>query len=129
MRWSYLFKHWGATLLLGPFMLLIQQFIYSAYFDLSGFIESYILLVGFSFLFSIPTFICCVILFNYLIDKEIGVKNAKLLIISTTVFGVFLSFLIIFGSVSLEFSIGYSVAAIISGMMFKLKKIETDETE
>lgn len=121
INWTFLFKHWVITLILGP---IISQFI-ECFYNLSphkivALLEVYPISLIFSFIFSIPTYIVYAIIFYFLGKNRINVNIAKLIVISIAVIGVILTATTIKGSLSFDIAISYSIASIIAGFIFKL---------
>src|SRR5690554_443881 len=125
MKWSYYFKHWLTTVFLGSLILVYSMNSSSSFFTVS--IEIYLFALLLSGFFSMPTFTVLAFVFNYLDEYEIDVKTVKTLLISITVLGVPLTQWIGLNDISLEVTISYSLAAIISGMLFKLKRKDNHE--
>ncbi|WP_107037611.1 hypothetical protein [Brumimicrobium mesophilum] len=124
MRWSYFFKHWITTVLIGSLIYIFLNNITVPFFSTS--IEWFLILILFSAVFSFPTFIVLAFVFNYLENFEIEIKKVKVIQILSTISGVVLSELVIVQNITLETTLGYSLPAVISGMFFKLKKKETE---
>jgi len=125
MKWSYYFKHWLTTVFLGSLILVYSMNSSSSFFTVS--IEIYLFALLLSGFFSMPTFTVLAFVFNYLNEYEIDVKTVKTLLISITLLGVPLTQWIGLNDISLEITISYSLAAIISGMLFKLKRKDNHE--
>ncbi|WP_417265436.1 hypothetical protein [Brumimicrobium sp.] len=125
MKWSYYFKHWLTTVFLGSLILVYSMNSSSSFFTVS--IEIYLFALLLSGFFSMPTFTVLAFVFNYLDEYEIDVKTVKTLLISITLLGVPLTQWIGLNDISLEITISYSLAAIISGMLFKLKRKDNHE--
>jgi len=120
MRWSYYFKNWITTLLLGTLFLMVVIGFNSSIFTFS--IDLYLFSLLFSAGFSIPTYTILAIVFNYFDDLEIDIKTVKVILISITVLGVIFTQLVAFKELNFEVSISYSLSALISGILFKLKR-------
>ncbi|WP_159038392.1 hypothetical protein [Brumimicrobium mesophilum] len=120
MRWSYYFKHWFTTVVLGSmiFMFLNDS---TVPFSSSSF-EWFLIYILFSAAFSFPTFTILAVIFQYFDDIEVDLKTAKAVLISLTSLGVVLTQLIMTNDISFVISFSYSIAAIISGMLFKLRR-------
>jgi hypothetical protein len=120
MKWSYFYKHWFTTLLLGSVLTILVE-TKGYIFNVS--IDWYLIIMMFSLIYSFPTFTIIAFVFEYFGKTEIDTKRAKTILILTTIFGVILTQLIVFGQpLVLELSLSFSIAAIISGMIFKLKR-------
>ena len=81
MNWSYLFKHWFFTLLIGP---IVSQIIMSV-FDVNshriiGLLEIYPITLIFGLFFSTPTYILYALLYFYL---SVILFNFHLVLIET----------------------------------------------
>ena len=129
MKWSYFFKLWITTLLLGSLIMLIYQIIFLNFTSWSEAGGLYIFNVFWSTAFSIPMFLIIAIIFFYLDFKKVEIKIARLIIISATVLGIILTLLLrakeLNSSIFVVLLI-YSLSAIISGMIFKLKRKEPE---
>lgn len=79
--------------------------------------------------FSIPTFLIILILFHYLNLKKVEVEVARLVIMGVTILGIFITLFILVKKIPLDIFTSFSLAAIISGMIFKLKRTENRNEE
>ena len=120
MRWSYFFKHWMTTVLLGSLLFVIFLHFYRSFFVLD--VLFYMFLIFYSTILSFPTFTILAFVFNYLDRLEMDIKKKKAIFISVTTLGVLLTQLVIVRELILDVSVSYSVAALISGMVFRLKR-------
>ncbi|GGD32221.1 hypothetical protein [Flavobacterium orientale] len=122
MNWSYLFKHWFFTLLLGPVVSQIVMYV----IDVSpgkivGLLEVYPLSLLFGLFFSTPTYILYGLVYYFLARNNINLNLSKVILISLAVVGVITTTSIIKGSMMLDITISYSIASVITGLFFKLK--------
>ncbi|RFC55223.1 hypothetical protein [Brumimicrobium aurantiacum] len=119
MRWSYFFKHWFTTVVLGTILCSLVLF---------NDIHIFWLMFGVFYvtLFSFPTFTLLAFIFQYLDKIAVETKKVKAILILSTISGVVLSELVIVQNITLEITLSYSLAAIISGMIFKLKSKEIE---
>lgn len=132
MKWSYLFKHWIGTLLLGSLAIVRPKnmnFNSSVFYEIQDIFLNFVFVTGIGLIISVPTFLLCALLFKIASEKSVNTLATKLLIILTTIFGIFLTFLLIFDSFFVDATSTYVLAALISGMVFKLKKSETPKEQ
>lgn len=123
MKGSYIFKHWGLTLLLAPFTSqALHYFITSNPHQIAGLLEVYPIAVAFSIAFSLPTFIVYIAFF-YLLDRNnASILWTKLILISTAIIGVYVTMSIMNGSMTNDIIAAYSLTALIVGIILRLKK-------
>lgn len=121
MNWTYLYKHWFGTLLIGP---IIAQIIESSsYVDshlVFGFLEIYPVFLFVGLFCSTPTYILYGFLYRLLARKNTNPKYAKPILISLSVSGVIITFWLIGGTMSYNGALSYSIASAITGVLFKL---------
>src|SRR5690606_17492954 len=92
MQWSYLFKHWFATLLIAPVLCQLYAFVNE---DIALLIVFYPITLLVSFLYSLPIVIIYTLLFYYFWLEEISIPTAKIFFISIAVTGTFITFSLI----------------------------------
>lgn len=122
MDWSYFYKHWFTTLLLGP--VISQIVMYTDVFDshsVVSFLEVYPISLIFGLIFSTPTYILYSFIYSFLAKKNTKIIYAKPILIAFAVAGVNVSFWLIGGSMSVDGALSYSIASIIAGLFFKLE--------
>lgn len=124
MKYSYLFKHWITTLVLSPLLLFIYSFFQSKIYDFTYQLEVFLIFLLFSTLFALPTVFISFVLFYFLVKKRVQISIVKLVIIFTTIIGAFLTLFIISNTIAVEYSIVYSIVAILSGTLFKIKRVD-----
>ncbi|RFC55224.1 hypothetical protein DXU93_05225 [Brumimicrobium aurantiacum] len=91
----------------------------TSYFGVFEMLLIYITVIG---TISIPVFLIILILFHYLKLKIVEVEIARIVIIGVTILGIFLTLFILVKKLPLDIFIPFSIAAIISGMLIKLKR-------
>lgn len=123
MKYSYLLKHWFTTLLVSPLLLFIYSFVKTEIYDFTDQLEVFIIFLMFSILFALPTIIISIILFYNFSKKESPTTVLKVVVILTTVIGTSLTLFIISNTVAVEYSVVYSLVAILSGALLKVKRI------
>jgi hypothetical protein len=119
---SYILKHWGATLGTAPFLPALYEAFFSSGKDWLEILGSYPLFLLFGFLFSLPSLFGYVLLFQLLLKPALPLLVKKLLLIGFAVLGISITFWLIKGSMAPTLGISYSLAAIITGLLFRLKK-------
>jgi hypothetical protein len=118
MNWSYLFKHWFGTLLIGP--IIVDIIIYLNYTKIGGLLEVYPIALIFSLFFSAPTYIVYGFIYHFLCYKNIKEFYSKIILITVAVLGVYITTIIIKGNMMEDIAISYSISSIITGLIFKL---------
>ena len=124
LRKSFVIVHWASTLLISPVMsqMLISVFSSSPH-QIVSLLEIYPVTLLFSIVFSLPTLIVCLISFYFLKKKEVNPAVSKLILISLSVFGIYITQTLIQGSMSQDIIIAYSLTASLVGIMLKIKEV------
>ncbi|SEH77031.1 hypothetical protein SAMN02927937_01334 [Paenimyroides aquimaris] len=122
MQWSYLFKHWFATLLIAPFLTDLLFYIDPNNHKIGGFVEVYPIIIWLSFLFSIPTYAVYSIVFYYLKKKQFSLIFSKRILIAISVVGIFITFTLIFPDIYFPATLAYMLTSLVTGIFFKLEK-------
>lgn len=121
INWSYLFKHWFGTLLIGPIIFQITTPFSSDTFHLVfSFLEAYPLFILLGLLFSIPNYVLYGFLYFYLARKVINPSYAKAILVLFSGVGVITTTSIMNGSIMPDITLPYSISSIITGLVFKL---------
>lgn len=129
MNQNYAIKHWLTTLLLAPFLPSVYELIFKPISgQVVGLLEVYPITLVFSFFFSLPTLFIYFFIFKKLIKQNVNPVLTKLILISLTVIGITTTILLIGGSLSLTLIFAFSLASIIAGCIFKIKK-QTDSNK
>ncbi len=122
LRWSYIFKHWIGTLLLGTTLVTISPGFNPLNFSGIGQTILFSLLwLCYSTIYSIPTLICCTLAFYWFKSNTLNVNWIKMTLILITLAGIAMTMALTMGS--MEWAIYYSIAAIITGILFKIEKV------
>lgn len=122
LKWSYIFKHWIGTLLLGNILVSIFPGfnpINSSGIGLTILIS--ILWLCYSAIYSIPTLVCYILAFSWFKDNTLNVNWIKMTLILVTLAGITMTVALTVGS--MEAAIYYSIAAIVTGILFKIEKV------
>lgn len=123
MKRTYVFGHWGLTLLLAPFTShAIQYVCLPNPNQLSDLLEVYPIFLLFSIAFSIPTLLVYFICFYLLLKNDINATISKFVLIVISVLGVYITQTIIKGSMSQDIIIAYSVTSIIVGLSLRISE-------
>lgn len=123
MGWSYAFKHWGCTLLLGTtILILVSGFGFSSPSEIRDSLTWFIIYLISSALYSIPTLTVYVLVFFILIKRNINSRWIKSILISETIAGITLTTLLIDSSMLEDLTVYYSLSAVVIGVLLKLKK-------
>ncbi|WP_286883028.1 MULTISPECIES: hypothetical protein [Sphingobacterium] len=124
MNRSYIFKHWGCTILLFLIVLAIYRLMKGVSLE-NVFYE---MRVAFPYLLigliggSLPTLIANTIAFRLLDYYRINTKWAKPILISITVIGFGLTSYLILKTIHLGIVLTYSFVAIVCGLVFKVEE-------
>jgi|SRR5690554_164158 len=123
MKYSFLFKHWITTLVLSPLLLFIYSFFQSELYDFYDHLEVFFIFLLFSTLFALPTVFISFVLFYFIDKKRVQISIVKFVIILTTIIGTFLTLYIVSNTIAVEYSLVYSIVAILSATLFKIKRV------
>ncbi|WP_433900477.1 hypothetical protein [Sphingobacterium puteale] len=122
LKWSYIFKHWIGTLLLGNILVSIfPVFNRLNSVDIGLTILVSILWLCYSAIYSIPTLVCCILAFSWFEDNMLNVNWIKMTLILVILAGITMTVALTVGS--MEVAIYYSIAAIVTGILFKIEKV------
>lgn len=125
MKWSYIFKHWGSTLLLGTTILtLVSGFKFLSPSEIGNALAWFTIYLIFSIIYSIPTLIIYLLVFYGLINRNIDSKWIKLILISVTIAGITLTTSLIDSDKLESLTIYYSLSAIVTGVLLKFERTE-----
>lgn len=123
MRWSYIFKHWGSTLLLGTTILtLVSGFKFLSPSEIGNALAWFVIYLIFSIIYSIPTLIIYLLVFYGLNNRNIDSKWIKFILITITITGITLTTLLIDFSSLKNLTIYYSLSSLVTGILFKIQK-------
>jgi hypothetical protein len=126
--WSYLFKHWIFTLLLGPVISQIIAFIPIFYPSQAvGLLAMFPILFIASLIFSIPTYIVYAFVYYYFSNKDLPILISKAILISISVICIFITTALIDGTLWIFIASSYSISSVISGLIFNLNFKEAVE--
>lgn len=126
----YPFKHWFATILLGPIFLIIIQSVSSLILsgDVIGF---WVLLVIVGVIYSFPTFFVYYFLYMAL-ARRVKVIYLKLILNAEAVIGLIFTFKLFRIELMPEFWVPYTLAVILSSLVIKVdgrNKISVDQPD
>ncbi|TPG39984.1 hypothetical protein EAH81_11835 [Flavobacterium pectinovorum] len=116
----YIMGHWILTLLSGPLILILKKYLLD--FDTRNtieFLEIYPIMIIMGFMFSIPTYLFCILIFNSIEDKNIKINYAKISFILIIIIGIWITTFIISGTLWFDIAVSYSISAITIGFFFK----------
>lgn len=123
MKWSYILKHWGCTLLLGTTILtLVSGFKFLSPAEISDSLTWFIVYLIASAIYSAPTLIIYVLVFFILIKRNIDSKCIKSILIVVTIAGITLTTSIIDSDMFENLTIYYSLSAVVTGILLKFRK-------
>jgi hypothetical protein len=110
------------TCIVGPILLLLGSGLYdSNYLKNPLNIGVVLLFIPFGMTFSLPTFLV-VWLVHLMVGQTLTPILMKLLLISVSIAGIFITFLLIDGSMSISYSWYYAISVILSGLILRVKK-------
>ena len=130
MRRAYVIGHWSLTLLLAPLTSQAIQYVWGTNpHQVVGLFEVYPITLLFSIAFSLPTFLFYLTCFYFLSKQEINIVLSKLILISISVLGIYITQTIIKGTMSQDIIIAYSVTAVVVGLVLRLRgfKVKTQD--
>ena len=123
MNWSFTFKHWGSTLLLGTTILtLVSGFKFLSPSEIGDSLTWFIVYLIASAIYSIPTLIVYILVVYLLIDRQIGSKWIKFILIFVTIAGIASTTLLIDFSSLKNLTIYYSLSSVAMGILLKFQK-------
>lgn len=130
MRRAYVMGHWGLTLLLAPITSQAMQYFWGTNpHQVVGLLEVYPITLLFSLAFSLPTFLVYLTCFHFLSKRDINFTISKVILITVSVFGIYITQTIIKGTMSQDIIIAYSVTAIIVGLILRIRKSKINSQE
>lgn len=122
MKRDFVLKHWLATLFLAPFFLELYELAFGKVKgQVISLFEIHPVTFLFSLLFSLPALILCHFVFTLLMKKQVGPGFTKLLLISLTVSSIVVTVLVLGGTLSTTLIFAYSISAIVSGALLRIK--------
>ncbi len=123
MNENYPLQHWLTTLLLAPFLPPIYEMIFEPRSgQILSLLEVYFISLVFSFIFSLPTLFIYYLVFRFIAKRNIKPLAMKFILIVLTIMGITITLLLIGGSLVPTLIFAYSLAAILTGFLFKIKK-------
>ncbi len=123
MKGSYIFGHWVLTLLLAPFTSqALYYFISPNPHQIAGLLEVYPIVLAFSIVFSLPTFVVYLAFFYFLDRNHVRILLTKLILISIAVIGIYVTMTIMKGSMTNDIIAAYTLTALVVGIILRLKK-------
>lgn len=125
MKWSYILKHWGSTLLLGTTILtLVSGLKFLSPSEIGNALAWFTIYLVFSIIYSIPTLIIYLLVFYGLINRNIDSKWIKLILISVTIAGITLTTSLIDSDKLESLTIYYSLSSVVAGVLLKFERTE-----
>jgi hypothetical protein len=110
------------TCVVGPILLLLGSGLYdSNYLKNPINIGVVLLFIPFGMIFSLPTFLV-VWLVHLIVGQTLTPILIKLLLISVSIAGIFITFLLIDGSMAMSYSWCYAISVVISGLILQVKQ-------
>jgi len=125
MRRTYIIGHWSLTLLLAPLTSQVIQYIWGTNpHQIVALLEVYPITLLFSIVFSLPTFLIYLTCFYLLSKWDINIILSKLVLISISVLGIYITQTIIKGTMSQDIIVSYSVTAVVVGLILRLREVK-----
>ncbi|WP_431243127.1 hypothetical protein ACQ9BO_26675 [Flavobacterium sp. P21] len=122
INWGYFFKHWIFTLIIGPIIAqIISLLALLLNYQSVGLLEMFPIIFVVSIIFSIPTYIAYAFVYHHFSSKNTSSLTLKIILISLTIIGIFITTAFIEGNISYFIALSYSISSIISGLVFDLK--------
>jgi hypothetical protein len=122
MKKAYVIEHWVLTLLLAPLTSQAMQFILrTSPHQVVGLLEVHPITLLFRIAFSLPTFLVYLACFYFLSKQDMNYVISKIILIAVAVLGIYITQIIIKGTMSQEIIIAYSVTAIIVGLILRIR--------
>lgn len=123
MRTYYPFAHWLLTVLLSPLIsTTLYCIVYQSPLNIAHFFEVYTAIISFIFIFSIPTFLCYLVLFFLLKKYPLPIPFAKLCLNATAIIGILITWFYVDLFSGYHQLAGTIISAILIGFLLKLKK-------
>jgi len=127
MNKSYYINHWVLTLATGPLILTLFNYSLTSIQGLAIELrDTYLVMLVFSMLFSIPTLATYYFIFRTLDKKKINLVFSKFILIAWTIAGLTTTMLLIGGSASTQIIFAYSISAIIAGVLLRINNLTKD---
>jgi hypothetical protein len=123
LTYAYPLKHWATTLSIGPLLAIIYDSISNSGL-ITGGIQIYFLFVIYGVVFSLPVLLLYTLMFNWITKTNKSDIVIKTFLNVFTIGGVFLTFSLIGGSISMMASIAYSVAVLLASTFYKLRTVQ-----
>ncbi len=123
MNWSFTFKHWGSTLLLGTTILtLVSGFKLLSPSEIANALAWFTIYLIFSTIYSIPTLIAYLLVVYLLVGKNIDSRRIKFILIFVAIAGITLTTLLIDSDALENLTIYYSLSSVAMGILLKFQK-------
>ncbi|NGF55390.1 hypothetical protein G5B00_02595 [Parapedobacter sp. SGR-10] len=123
MDWSYILKHWGCTLILAPILSqLFKEFGFGNPHEVIGLLEVMPITLAISLTLSLPTLFIYTFAYHILVRYDFKIKWIKLILIAWTIIGISITLGWLGGLLMDEIPLCYSIAAVVSGIMIRMKK-------
>ena len=126
MNMLYILKNWFSILLVAP---LLSDLInkndknIDTYLNLTTFFP-FTFFIG--FIFSLPTYIVYIMVFNYLERKNVKLIYAKTILICITIIGIYISFYLVFNDREPNACLSYILTSIFFGYFYNIKTNNND---
>ena len=127
MKWSYPFKHWGLTLILGAVIFCTVQFFpFNSFKAFMDWLQLLLAAIALTFILSLPTLFGYLLVFYTLEKTRVNIQVAKILLIVVSVLGICITLQFLDGEVTYELALPFSVAAICVGLFLRLSNADRE---
>src|SRR5579863_1526186 len=122
---TYPFLVWIATIaLVAPLLVVSHGLFFVEDYSRSAGDFSWIMLIPFGMVLSLPVLIINYLIFYFLTKKGIKALGVKLILCITSISGILLTFHIIGGSTEYTFDILYSVSVVLPSFLFRVFQVK-----
>lgn len=121
----YPIRHWLLTLAIAPVIVALYAYLISNDTSMFSLLEAYALFFIIGLIFSIPMLLVYYLIFYFLIRKPLSALTIKSILNLATIAGILVTFYVIGGSATPDYSISYSIAVVVSSWLIKLKNTES----
>ena len=120
---NYVIKQWLVTLIIGRLFILLYASSTSSKSQLTDTLSLYLIFFIFSLVFSIPTYLIYFLVFYFLVKKTTSIILIKIILDVIAIIGIFVTTVVIGGSMLVLNGLSYSLAIIISTLILKMKLV------
>lgn len=122
----YILKNWFTILLIAPFLSDLINYNDPNIDTYLNFLAFFPYTFIFGFIFSLPTYIVYVLVFNYLEKKNVKLIYAKTILICLTIIGIYIPFYFVFNNREPNACLSYILTSIFFGYFYNIKTNNND---